>query len=350
MKTIRIGDRTIGDGQPCFFIAEAGVNHNGSVDVARQLIDVAAEAGADAVKFQKRTPEDILIAEALERRYDTPTALGSTYGEHRERLELSYESYVELAERCRSRDIIFLASAWDAKSVDFLDDFGVPAYKTASADLTNLPLLDYIASKGKPLMISTGMSDMEEIADAVATVRRHHDEIVLLQCTSSYPAENAELNLRVIPALREKFDVLVGYSGHERGLAPSEAARALGACVIERHFTLDRAMPGPDHAASLEPGGLRALVRNIHNIEAALGDGRKRVLESERPVRERLAKSVVAAVDIPAGTPIRGDMLTVKGPGSGISPRDLPRLEGVIAAADIRRDTLLPVEALEWPR
>lgn len=348
MKTIRIGDRLVGERQPCFVIAEGGVNHNGERDLALKLIDVAARAGADAIKFQKRSIPDILIRAALDAPYVKPTALGATYGEHRERLELADEVYGELADAARKRNLVFLASAWDRPSADFLDALGVPAFKMASADLTNLPLLDHVARKRKPIILSTGMSEMEEIADAVATVRRHHDELILLQCTSTYPAENEDLNLRAIDLLRREFGLLVGYSGHERGIAPSEAAVALGACVVERHVTTDRTLAGPDHAASLEPRGLGLLVRNIRNVEAALGAPVKRVLERERPVRERLAKSVVAARDIRAGERLGANDLTVKGPGSGISPRFLGALVGVVAKHDIPADTLVPLEALEW--
>jgi sialic acid synthase len=348
LKTIKIGDRLVGEGQPCFVIAEGGVNHNGQRDLALKLIDVAARAGADAIKFQKRSIPDILIRAALDAPYVKPSSLGATYGEHRERLELAEEVYWELVDVTRKMSLVFLASAWDRPSADFLDTLGVPAFKMASADLTNLPLLDHVAGKRKPIILSTGMSEMDEIADAVATVRRHHDDLILLQCTSTYPAENEDLNLRAIDLLRREFGVLVGYSGHERGLAPTEAAVALGACVVERHVTLDRTLPGPDHAASLEPRGLELLVRNIRNVEAALGAPVKRVLDRERPVRERLAKSVVAARDIRAGERIGAADLTVKGPGSGVSPRFLAALVGVVAKCDIPADTLVPTEALGW--
>jgi sialic acid synthase SpsE len=351
MKTIDVGGRLIGDGQPIFFIAEAGVNHNGDVALAHKLIDLAADCGADAVKFQKRTVRDILIGEALERPYNTPTSLGATYGEHREKLELSADDYQALWEHAGARGILMLASAWDHRSVDFLDELGVPAYKTASADLTNLPLLAHTASKGKPMFISTGMATLEEVAEALETVRpKLGDRVVLLQCTSLYPCDNDKLNLRVMQSYRRRFDVLVGYSGHERGLAPTEAAAALGACVVERHFTIDRTMIGPDHAASLEPEGLRRLVRNIRNIEKALGDGEKRLLPEERQVRDRLAKSVVASADIPIGTVISSEMLTVKGPGSGLAPRHLSDLCGLVAEKPIPHDTLVPLEALGWKR
>lgn len=348
MKTIRIGDRLVGEGQPCFIVAEAGVNHNGQIELAKRLVGVAIRAGADAVKFQKRSIPAILIREALDMPYVKPNSLGATYGEHRERLELSEEAYWELVELCRKEGITFLASAWDKRSADFVEELGVPAFKIASADLTNLPLVEHIARKRKPIIMSTGMSEMEEVADAVNTVLRVHDQLILLQCTSAYPSEYVDLNLRAIETLRREFGCLVGYSGHERGLATTEAVVALGACVVERHFTLDRTLPGPDHAASLEPRGLELLVRDIRHVEAALGSPQKRLLPSEIPVRQRLAKSVVAARDIPAGRRITGDDLTVKGPGTGISPRHLGKLIGVVARRDVPADTLIPPEALGW--
>jgi sialic acid synthase SpsE len=348
VTTIRIGERLVGDGQPCYVIAEAGVNHNGDLALARRLVSVAAGAGADAVKFQKRSVRDILIGAALDVPYTSPNALGDTYGEHRDRLELSTDAYWELAEHARKEGITLLASAWDPRSADFVEELGVPAFKVASADLTNLPLLDHIARKRRPVILSTGMSDLDEVRDAVATIRRHHDMLVLLQCTSAYPAEYGDLNLRTMALLRRELGCLVGYSGHERGLATTYAAVALGACVVERHFTLDRTMRGPDHAASLEPRGLELLVRDIRHVDAALGAEDKRVLPSEAPVRARLAKSVVAARDIPAGRVIAREDLTVKGPGTGISPRFLERLVGVTALRPIAADTLVPPEALQW--
>jgi sialic acid synthase SpsE len=351
MMTIDVGGQAVGDGQPIYFIAEAGVSHNGSLELARRLVEIAVECGADAVKFQKRTVRDILVSRALDRPYLTPTSLGATYGEHREKLELSADDYHELWRHARERGIAMLASGWDARSVDFLDELGVPAFKTASADLTNLPLLEHTARKGKPMFISTGMATMQEVGEAVEVVRKHLGErFVLMQCTSLYPCDNDKLNLRVMQTYRQRFGCLVGYSGHERGLAPSEAAAALGACVIERHFTRDRTMTGPDHAASLEPEGLRRLIRNIRNIEKALGDGDKQMLPEERAVRDRLAKSVVAACDIPAGTVLTAEMLVAKGPGDGLAPRHIRDLCGVVAEAPIERDTLVPLEALGWKR
>jgi len=350
LTTIEIAGRAVGEGQPCYIIAEAGVNHNGDPALAKKLIDIAADAGADAVKFQKRTVTDILIAEALARPYTVPTSLGATYGEHREKLELSSDEFADLIQHAKSRGITLLASAWDPRSVDFLEELHLPAYKIASADCSNLQLIEYVAKTGKPVLLSTGMSDLAEVDEAVATVRRHNDQLVLFQCTSTYPADNDQLNLRVILTYKERFGCVVGYSGHERGLAPTEAAVAIGASVVERHFTMDRTMIGPDHAASLEPDGLKRLVRNIRNIEKALGSPDKKMLDAERPVRDRLAKSIVARQDIPTGTKITAEMLTVKGPGNGLKPAVLPYLVGVVAESAISGDTLVPLEAITWQR
>ncbi len=350
LTTIEIDGRLVGEGQPCYVIAEAGVNHNGDPELAKRLIDIAADAGADAVKFQKRTPADILTAEALQRPYTVPTSLGATYGEHRERLELPAEVYEALIAHAKARGITLLASGWDVRSIDFLEELGMPAYKIASADCSNLPLVEYIAKLGKPVLLSTGMSELSEVDEAVDTIRRHNDQLVLFQCTSTYPSDNDQLNLRVILTYKARYGCVVGYSGHERGLAPTEAAVAIGANVVERHFTIDRTMTGPDHAASLEPMGLQRLVRNIRNIEKALGSPEKRIMDGERAVRDRLAKSVVARYDIPAGTTIAADMLTVKGPGTGLKPNVMPLLVGVVAESPIEGDTLVPAEALKWRR
>ena len=350
LKTVKIGSRLVGEGQPCFILAEAGVNHNGDPDLARRLVRIAAECGADAVKFQKRTNADILTREALDAPYVKANSFGPTYGAHREHLELSQEVWESLRDLAAEVGIEFTASAWDKRSADFLEALDVPAYKTASADLTNLDLLAHIARKGRPMIVSSGMAGIEEVDAAVNAILRHNDQLVLLQCTSTYPSEFADINLRVMQTYRERYGVLVGYSGHERGIAVSEAAATLGACLIERHFTVDRTLPGPDHAASLEPVGLQKLVRDIRNIELALGTTEKRMVPAEAPVRARLAKSVVAARPISAGTVIDRGMLTLKGPGDGIPASAIDDLVGRVAAEPIAEDTLLPTTALGWHR
>lgn len=350
MTTITIKDRTIGPGHPTYIIAEIGINHNGDPEIARRLIDVAISAGVDAVKFQKRTTKDILTRAALEKPYESENAFAPTYGAHREKLELSPEAYRKLSEYATTKGIHFFASVWDKKSADFMDELGVPAFKVASADLTNLPLLEHIAKKGKPVILSTGMSTIEEVEEAVESVKRHNDQLVLLHCVSTYPCENSNANLRMVPILREKFGVPVGYSSHDRGVVLPVAAVAMGAAVIEKHITLDRAMKGSDQAASLEPEGLKRVVRYIRNVEAAFGNGEKQILDSEIPIRHKLAKSIATAEAIPKGTVITRDVITVKGPGNGLKPVFIPHLIGRVAQVDLDEDILFPAEALEWPK
>jgi sialic acid synthase SpsE len=347
-RTIRIGRRLVGDGQPCFVIAEGGVNHNGDVHLAEDLVRIAADCQADAVKFQKRTIHELLTRAALERPYLGPNSLGATYGEHRFKLELADADWYRLRDLATGLGLEFMGSAWDRGSADLLDALDSPAIKTPSAVLTDLDLLEHIARKGRPMIVSTGMAALEEVDQAVERILRHTDKLILLQCTSAYPSEFADINLRVMDTFSERYGLLIGYSGHERGICVSEAAAALGACVLERHFTRDRTLPGPDHAASLEPIGLKTLVRDIRQIEQAMGSAEKRVVPSEVPVRARLAKSVVAAQHISAGTVVRADMLTAKGPGDGIPANHAARLVGRVAAVDVLADTLLPTDALDW--
>ena len=244
-RTIAIGRRVIGEGQPCFVIAEGGVNHNGDPRLAAELVRIAADCQADAVKFQKRTIQELLTQEALERPYLHANSLGATYGEHRLKLELSERDWYRLRDLATELGMEFMGSAWDRGSADLLDALDTPAVKTPSAVLTDLNLLEYIARKGRPMIVSTGMSTLEEVDQAVEHILRFTDQLILLQCTSAYPSEFIDINLRVMETFRQRYGVLVGYSGHERGIAVSAAAATLGACVVERHFTKDRTLPGP---------------------------------------------------------------------------------------------------------
>jgi sialic acid synthase len=332
----------VGAGHPCFFIAEGGINHQGEVELAHKLIDLAKRAGADCVKFQKRTISRILCKEGLERVYDTPNSFGRTYGEHKHHLELSEEEFKSLKDYADEVGIIFTASGWDEESVDFLDSIGVPFFKMASADLTNFPLLKHTAEKGKPMIMSTGMADMKTVVKAYNYVRAFNDKIVLLQCTSTYPTSLEDINLRVLNTYQREFPAaVIGYSGHERGLQISLAASVMGAKVIERHFTIDRTMKGGDHAASLEESGLTTLIRDIHAVERASGDGVKIRCEAELPCFTKLSKSCVSTVAIEKGTVVTREMLTTKGPGSGISPMYLENVVGMRAMRDIDVDVVL---------
>jgi N-acetylneuraminate synthase len=287
MEKVRIGDRLVGPGEPTFVVAEIGINHNGDVRIAKQLIDVAVDAGANAVKFQKRTIEVVYSPEELTRPRESP--FGTTNGDLKRALEFGYDEYRAIDDYCRKRGIVWFASCWDEGSVDFIDQFGPPCYKIASACLTDDNLLLHTRSKGKPIVLSTGMSTIEQIRHAVEVLGR--EALILLHCTSTYPSPVEELNLAVIPRLREMFEVPIGYSGHEVGVSPSVmAVVAFGARMVERHITLDRAMWGSDHAASLEPRGLQILVRDIRLWPAVRGDGIKRVYDSEVPIRRKLRR------------------------------------------------------------
>ncbi len=284
---VKIADRWIGEGEPCYVIAEIGLNHNGDVELARQLIKVAAEAGCDAVKFQKRTPE-VCVPEAQRSILrETPWGL-ITYMDYRYRVEFGADEYREVDACCREHGIAWLASCWDEGSVDFIAGFDRPVYKIASACLTDDGLLRHHRKLGRPIILSTGMSTLEEIDHAVEVLGT--DDLVILHCTSTYPAQIEELNLRAIASLKQRYGVPIGYSGHEVGLAPTIAAATLGAVLVERHITLDRAMWGSDQAASVEPQGFVRLVRDIRTIEQAKGDGVKRLYDSEVPIREKLRR------------------------------------------------------------
>ena len=284
---VLLGERSVGDGHPCFVVGEIGINHNGDIDIAKRLIQVAAAAGCDAVKFQKRTPS-ICVPEA-QRKIMRETPWGYiSYMDYREHVEFDLEAYREIDRHCRKHEIRWFASCWDEPSVEFIEQFDVPCFKVASACLTDEPLLRRTRATGRPLVLSTGMSSLEQIDRAVAILGRQ--DLILLQAVSTYPARYDELNLRVIGALRERYGVPVGYSGHETGLASSIAAGALGACIVERHITLDRSMWGSDQAASLEPSGLTRLLRDIRLVETSLGSPEKRVLERELPLVARLRR------------------------------------------------------------
>lgn len=284
--SVVIGSDTIGPGRPAYVVGEIGINHNGDLNIAKQLIDLAIVAGCNAVKFQKRTVDVVYSPEELAKPRESP--FGETNGDLKRHLEFSREQYAEVDVYCRERSITWFASPWDEASVDFLEEFGVPCHKVASASLTDDNLLRHMRATGKPIILSTGMSTLEQIDHAVDVLGRQ--DLVILHATSTYPAAYSELNLRVIPMLAERYGVPVGYSGHETGIASSVAAVAMGACMIERHITLDRAMWGSDQAASLAPNGIVRLVRDIRLVEVALGDGQKRLYDNEVPIMQKLRR------------------------------------------------------------
>jgi N-acetylneuraminate synthase len=286
--SVTIGNRTVGPGNPVFIIAEIGINHNGSLELAKKLIDGAVLAGADAVKFQKRTPELCVPHDQWDIERDTPWGR-MTYIAYRHRVEFSRDEYEQIDRHCRERGILWFASCWDEEAVEFMEYFSPPCYKAASASLTDTGLLRKKRETGRPLILSTGMSTMEEIESAVETIGQ--EKLLIAHSTSTYPCPPAELNLRMIQTLQARYPgVPIGYSGHEVGLAPTWAAVSLGATFVERHITLDRSMWGSDQAASVEVGGFMRLVSNIRDVEAALGDGVKRVYETELGQRKKLRR------------------------------------------------------------
>ena len=285
---VKVGDKVIGDKMPVYVIAEIGINHNGSVEIAKKMIDSAAIAGCDAVKFQKRTPELCVPEDQWYIERDTPWGR-MTYIDYRHKVEFGFNEYDEIDSYCKQKNIQWFASCWDEPSVDFIEQFNPPCYKAASASLTDIPLLQAMQRTGKPLMISTGMSTMEEIENAVDAL--DNNSLLIAHSTSAYPCKIEELNLSMVQSLRNKYPMIpIGYSGHEVGLAPTWAAVTLGACFVERHITLDRSMWGTDQAASVEMVGLIRLVSNIRDIEKAMGDGVKRVYDSELSSRKKLRR------------------------------------------------------------
>ena len=287
-REIKIGNKMVGDGHPAYIIAEIGINHNGDLNIARQMIDAAVHAGVDAVKFQKRTPAVATPPEQQKQMRETPWGY-MTYLDYRYKVEFSEEQYREIDRHCKEKGIDWLVSVWDQPSVDFMEQFDTPAYKIPSASLTDFNLIRKAQATGKPLILSTGMSTMEQIRQGVEITGENN--VVLMHCTSTYPCEPEELNLKMVETLRSEFPNLpVGYSGHEVGLVPSAVAVALGACMVERHLTLDRAMWGSDQAASVEPGGFDRLVKYIRVTERSIGDGVKKVYESEMGSMKRLRR------------------------------------------------------------
>jgi N,N'-diacetyllegionaminate synthase len=345
-QLIEIAGRKVGAGQPCLVVAEAGVNHNGSLEMARQLVEVAAQAGADAVKFQTFTAERLVGLDAPKAAYQLQTTdpAESQY-EMLRRLELSPEAHRDLMASCRDRRMVFLSTPFDEESADLLADLGVAAFKIPSGEITNLPFLAYVARKGKPMIVSTGMACLGEVEAAVSQIQRAGNrEIVLLHCVSNYPADPADVNLRAMQTMSMAFGFPVGYSDHTLGVEVALAAVALGACVIEKHFTLDCTLSGPDHRASSEPQELGALIRGMRMVEAALGHGRKEPAASEVNTAEVARKSLVLARDVPAGMILQDALITVKRPGTGLPPAMRPYLVGRTLRVDAAAGTLLTLE------
>lgn len=333
--------------EQCYVIAEAGLNHNGSLAIAKQLIDVAAIAGADAVKFQKRTVSKLAVKAALDAKDERFPEFGSTYREIREHLEFTLAEYRELKAYAEVKNIDFIVTAFDIDAVDFLEELGVSVYKIASHSLTNLELLDYLARLRKPAILSTGMADFDEIDRAIEIFRLHDAPLALLHCVSAYPTPLAECNLSMIAVLKERYGIPVGYSGHELGYLPTLIAVATGAQIVERHYTLDKSMTGFDHKMSLSPDEIVAMVRDIRSVPKVVGTGQKQISETEWITRRKYHVSMASAERIPAGVTLVEKLVTWRNPGTGIPAKMAHTVLGKRALRDIPADELLSSDMFE---
>ena len=329
MRQLTIQGVAINEESGCYVIAEIGHNHQGSLEKCKELFRAARDAGAQAVKLQKRENRSLYTREMYERPYDNENSFGATYGQHREALEFGRKEYVELQHYAREIGVCFFATAFDVPSADFLASLDMPAYKVASGDLRNIPLLQHVARFGKPMIVSTGgatLADVERAHDAVVSINK---QLCILQCTAGYPAAFEELDLAVITTYRTRFpDLVIGLSSHDNGIAMAPAAYVLGARVVEKHFTLNRAAKGTDHPFSLEPVGLRKLVRDLQRVRAALGDGTKKKYPSEEGPIVKMSKKIVAARDLPRGHVLRREDLALKSPGDGLPPYMMDEIVG----------------------
>lgn len=347
MKEIRILNKAVGAGNPCFVIAEAGVNHNGSFRLAKKMVDAAKDASADAVKFQVFIAERVVTKTSDKALYQKRTTGAGGQYEMLKKLELTEEEFTKLAAYAQRKNIVFLASAFDERSADLLEGLKVPAFKIPSSEITNFPLLRHIARKVKPIILSTGMSTLGEIAEALEVIRGEGaDEVVLLHCVSDYPAKVEEMNLRAMNTLRRSFEFPIGLSDHTPGVTIPIAAVVLGATVIEKHFTLDKKLLGSDHKASLEPNELKEMINCIRSVEKALGNGIKRPTKNEEKIKKVVRKSIVARTGIPKGIVITEEMLDFKRPGIGIEPKYLEKVVRKRAKREIEADELITSEKL----
>lgn len=347
-RKLTINNHTISDDSDCFVIAEIGNNHQGDLQKAKEMFKAAKECGVDAVKLQKRDNKSLLTRAAYDKPYDNENSFGATYGEHREALEFGRAEYVELQKYANELGLTFFSTAFDMKSADFLAELDMPLYKVASGDLKNTPLLQHIAKIGKPMIISTGGGTMEDVQRAYDAIMPINQQLCILQCTASYPAEPQDLNLRVITTYREKFpDVVIGLSDHENGIAMALAAYVLGSRVVEQHFTLNHTLKGTDHAFSLEPIGMRKLVRDLRRVRVALGDGEKKIYPSEVNPINKMGKKLVASHDLKAGKKITQVDIAIKSPSDGLPPYELENVIGKTLTKDLSEDENFSFEILK---
>ena len=346
-RELTIDGHRIADDTDCYVIAEIGHNHQGSLDRARELFREAKLAGAHAVKLQKRHNRGLYTRAAYDKSYDNENSFGSTYGEHREFLEFELKEYTALQAYAKELGVDFFATAFDLHSADFLNRLDVPAFKIASGDLKSTPLLKHVARMGKPMIISTGGALIEDVQRAYDAVMPINPQLAILQCTAGYPAAFDELDLRVIATYRERFPgAVIGFSSHDNGIAMPVAAYMLGARIVEKHFTLNRAMKGTDHAFSLEPVGLRKMVRDLDRTFKAMGNGEKKIYESEKAPIVKMGKSLVVARDLPSGHVLTAADIVMKSPGGGIPPYELDSVLGMVTTKALHEDDFLSLDVL----
>lgn len=347
-RKLVIANKEINENSDCFVVAEIGHNHQGSVEICKQLFKAAKDCGVDAVKLQKRNNRRLYIKEYFDTPYNSENAFGATYGLHREALEFDETEYEELKSYAEHLGLIFFATPFDFDSVDFLEKLNVPCFKVASADLKHLPLLKYIAKLGKPIILSTGGAILADVERAYEAIYPINKQIAILQCTASYPADFSQLDLHVIRTYREEFpNSIIGLSAHDNGIAMSVAAYVLGARVIEKHFTLNRVMKGTDHVFSLEPVGMRKLVRDLRRVKVALGDDEKKVYESEKAALFKMGKKIVAAKNLKKGHIIKTSDLAFKSPGDGLPPYMAEKFYGKKLKKEVKEDEALKLEYIK---
>lgn len=348
MKTLSFGRSVISENGPCYVIAEIGHNHQGDLETALRMIKVAAACGVQAVKFQKRDNRSLYTKAMYSKTYNSENSYGDTYGEHREFLEFGWDEYLVLKKCAEENNVEFMSTAFDFESVDFLERLGVTSYKVASGDLTNIPLLMHIAKTGKPMFISTGASTHKEISIAYESVLKYNNNICLLHCTAGYPTEYHNLNLRVIETMKKNFtEAIIGYSGHDNGILAAVIAYMLGAVVVEKHFTLNRAWKGTDHKFSLEPEGLRKQVRDLRRVDIAMGDGRKVLFDFEKDARMKMGKGIYTSKALPVGTVITWDNICFKSPAGELPPYMAEAIIGKKLKVELEEETFISFEHLE---
>lgn len=348
VREINIGGDQIGDDHDCYVIAEIGHNHQGDLEKCKALFKAAHDCGANAVKLQKRDNRTLFTREMFDSPYNSENAYGPTYGTHREALEFGKDEYLALIDYAKELGITFFSTAFDIPSADFLEDLEMPAYKLASADLTNTPLLEHVASFGKPMIISTGGGNMEDVVRAHDAIMPINSQLCILQCTSMYPCSYETMNLKVIETFRDRFpNVVIGLSGHDNGIAMGLVAYMLGANIVEKHFTLDRTWKGTDHPFSLEPPGLRRLVRDLRRARIAQGDGVKQRVQAEEAPLLKMSKKIVAARDVAPGTKLVAEDLAVRSPGDGLPPYRIPDLIGRTTNRALSADDALSLDDVD---